>query len=172
MLFADHYSSVPNLFHTRPIVELVKQDPQRRFAGGADDIFVWPKRKTRDFLDEILPAHAKPVIVNCFWFSGGPTQLRASMLIFCAERGMLRLLKTKHDTDGLNTSKLQGMNCHIHAYPDHKTIGGVATIAKDRTFNARAVRPSIVDVLLSLMSVEGYRNLTVSDVIGSPLRIK
>jgi hypothetical protein len=172
MLFADHYTAFPNEFHTRRIVDLVQQDSQRRFTGGNDDILVWPKRQTPDYLVSILPPQFEPVTINCIWFAGGPSQLKASMLIFCAEKEMGRLLGTKYETNGLNTRKLGETNCHIHAYPDIEDFGGMAAIARDRTISTPEAQTCIVDLLLSLLSVEGYRTFTESDIIASPTRIK
>jgi hypothetical protein len=162
MLLADHYLAYKDNYVTHELPQdFVKRDGSfvLNSAIGLNPIY-----KTDNYLDTILPSSFHPVTLNCWWFGGDPNNLKVSSIAFSADQEMKRLLHIKSLTNGLNTDKLDGKNCHIHPFPNIPELEAHPVIALDKQRPVLGRQFIAVDFKHSLMSKEGFCVLKYSDL--------
>lgn len=134
-----------------------------RFAGE-DDLFLRPNLPPDAQWDALLPERSDWVNVGCVWFGDGPDTLQVAEMVFCADREMARALRIKAATDGLNTDRLGGKNCHIWPCPDmQELLGPCVAIATDRVIDYHpGVLPyRAVDMLHAVRSDEQFERIEI-----------
>ena len=150
MLFANAYVRDPLRFiPTRRII-----DKERAAFDG--ELLLVP-RSTR--LNDVLPDQWEQVPVHCLFIRNN----KLTTITFTAERQMLQVLKIKSETRGLNTEKLNGLNCHICL--GNYIAGNFAGIGRDIQCSLpnTSCNLSVVDTNLCFMSGEGFVQMRVVD---------
>lgn len=156
MLMAEMYAANPLEF------------PVRRVMDTSQDAFLGEVRlleRPSDTMDEVLPDRFTMVSVHCFLLHEGTT----THLSFSLEREMKYLLKAKFDSKGLNTTLLDGHNCHVHLGPMCHKWGNYAAIGKDRVVQVGDPHPvslGLTDLNLSLGSFEGFVRVYSSQLLA------
>lgn len=93
--------------------------------SNSDPLLVKKPCTGRDFVEMLLPAEYQPIRVGCIFLGGQGDDLCCSFLSYVAETGMNNLLNVKQNgwerngrpVWGLNTDRLDGLNCHITGMP-------------------------------------------------------
>jgi hypothetical protein len=110
-LLADRHAAAPSSFPSMAIPKQLLR-PYNRFVGE-DNIIFDPlfDPELGDLHD--LPRSFHFVNIECWFLADGPRDLRWCRMVFSAEQEMAGVLAIKSRTDGLNTDRLEGRNCHI-----------------------------------------------------------
>jgi hypothetical protein len=169
MLFAAKYAAAPQVFAAqskRTICEGWPNAFDDRFIGD-DDVFMKPNLPPETLWSSLLPTESEFVNIGCMWFGDGPKVLKAAEMTFCADRGMVEVLRTKADTSGLNTTLLGGKNCHIWPCPElQHLLGPCVAIATDKRvdFHPGISSYRVLDMIHAVRSDEGFDRI---DILGS-----
>ena len=157
MLFADAYANDPGSFVSQ---RMPKGHPKVREAFvGDDDVLV---EGTPGLLDALLPEKYRPIVVYCLLVAGPDDNLHFCLDSYCAEREMMRLMKTKSLTGGLNTDRLTRKNCHIWLSP-LPLPGGHAAIVSDRRCDLGELSIPLLDIQHAIATNEGIRHVQVDE---------
>ncbi len=154
MLFADCYARDPLTF-----------GPTHRMQDTHGEAFegeLLLLRKPSSDLAEVLPPQWTPVPIHCILVKNK----ELSMLSFCADQEIQRLIEVKAQTGGLNTDQLHGRNCHIFLGNQFvEKVGNWAAIGRDRSSSepSWSYKLSVVDVNLAVMSDERFTRNRVVD---------
>ena len=126
-----------------------------RFVGVDDFLFDTGFRSPLDWREKLLPPLWGQAGLNCFWLAGGPEVLQVSIMTFCAERGMARLLEVKGRAGGLNTDRLSGKNCHYWPFPETDKAPPLGAVVEDKMINVLGHEFAVLDMMHALHSNEG-----------------
>jgi hypothetical protein len=167
MLFAAKYAASPHEFTPQSKRMICEGHPNifdDRFAGD-DDVFMRPNLPDDSLWESLLPAVSDWVNIGCIWFGDGPELLQTAEMTFCADKGMVQVLRTKADTKGLNTTLLEGKNCHIWPCPElQRTLGQCVAIVTDKLIDYHPSMPSyrVLDMIHAMRSDEGFDTVEVA----------
>lgn len=156
MLMAEAYAQDPFRF------------PVQRVRGEQADLFdgeVGLLQKPSALLHELLPKEHDSVSFHCLYLHEGT----CTHVSFCAERQMRKLLKAKIESRGLNTTCLDGANCHVELGPLAPKWQNFAVIGRDHAVTIQSPTPmalSMVDVHLALNNVERYIAFRTTEIAG------
>jgi hypothetical protein len=154
MFLADHYAADPGSFKSSAL-----GDGGGRFLGEENVLFA-TGLESAEAWQSILPRSPHPVMLECWWFTGGPDDLRFARLAYCAEQEMSRLLNVKGRTGGLNTDKLGGKNCHNWPLPEMGGVG-MGAIVIDDSIEVLSRRFFVLDMLHSVWNQERVMEVEV-----------
>ena len=112
VLVADQYAMNPDSMAFHPV--LLKDE--KTHASYFEDEAILICQTTENELN-VLPASYQPVDISCVLLAGGNNDLGMTFNVFRAEAEMVRLLRLKHGTGGLNTDRLAGKNCYVETSP-------------------------------------------------------
>jgi hypothetical protein len=116
-------------------------------------------RRTEDDIESLLPDQLVLWPVTCFFIS----EATLSAVSVRLEGGMARLLRAKGETGGLNTNRLDGLNCHIWLAPIPRSerLRDCAVIGQERETLDMGddLAASAVDFWQTLLSVEQIKSL-------------
>lgn len=166
MLFAAKYAASPREFAPQSKRTICKGHPDvfdDRFAGD-DDVFMRPNLPADILWQNLLPAEFDFVNIGCMWFGDGPEVLQTAEMTFCADRAMVEVLRTKADTNGLNTTLLGAKNCHIWPCPEMQhLLGPCVAIATDKQVDYHPAMPSyrVLDMIHAMRSDEGFDRIEI-----------
>lgn len=169
MLFANKYVSTPEdyrLQNRRTICEGHPELLDDRFKGD-DDLVMRPHLPPDTLWNSLLPEVSPWVNAGCVWFGDGPETLQVSQMVFCADVEIVKLLRIKAETDGLNTNLLDGKNCHIWPCPDlQELLGSCVAVATDKRVDYHTGLPPYraVDMLHAVRSDEQFERFEVKGV--------
>jgi cytochrome b len=109
-------------------------------------------------LMDVLPEHYTPTLLYNWLVTGPSNNMRLYPMTWCLETEMREVLRVKADTNGRNTVKLDGRNCHVWQRPLPIPDGCVA-IARDRRFRLGDIDLPILDLQHALMTDERINHL-------------
>lgn len=111
------------------------------------------------FDDRVLPHDHTPVSVQCWLFGGDPLRLSLASLSFLAEREMKCVINAKGCTNGMNTYRLNGKNCHRCFLPVDGIPADWFVVGHDQRVNFLGLDLPMVDVELSIRTREKTERL-------------
>lgn len=159
MLFAAEFTQHPERYKPQPKTSICEGHPDffdDRFIGD-NDVFIRPNLPPHTSWNSLLPTEFDSVNVSCIWFGDGPDQLQVAEMTFCADKSMVDILLTKAKTDGLNTDRLSGSNCHIWPSPELQShLGPCVAIAQDKMLHYHHKPYRILDMIHAMRSNEGF----------------
>jgi hypothetical protein len=155
MLMAGIYAKNPLEFRVHRVIDT----EQRAFLGEVRLL-----ERPSNLMTEVLPSTFTTVTVHCAHLHEGTS----TQLSFTLEREMRSLLKTKFESKGLNTTLLEGQNCHIDLGAMSNKWGNYAAIGKDHVVHIGNIDPvslAMIDLNLSLGSSERVERVMASPFI-------
>jgi hypothetical protein len=153
MCLAEAYVNAPGRFATR---RMPKDDALTRMAfKGEDDIVVWCPQP---MLTSLLPEKSWETHVTCWLLTGPDDNLKLTQDILGIERQMGPLLLAKGETGGLNTSLLDGRNCHVSLRP-LSFSDDTAAIVTDNRIQRVSSRIPFLDIQHVLSTTERIAHL-------------
>jgi len=145
MLFAERFCKDASSFDQQP---MIRSTPELQHYFRKDGLLVRkPSGPGRAFVEWLLPERYVSTVANCLLFGGDKESLVFTPILYNTEADMVRLLKIKGRTGGMNTDLLGASNCHVTGFP----VGVPeprrwVIIAEDNTIDVEVMRYSIMDV--------------------------
>lgn len=113
-LFAQRFAAESGSFSKSPMPFTAETDG---FFEVSKSFLVKKPAPPDEFVRWLMPKEWQPVRMRCVLFAGQPPNLTITPLSFIGEAEMQQLVDVKGRTWGLNTDRLNGLNCHVTGFP-------------------------------------------------------